>query len=397
MAHDASYPRASAALDGLVVLDLTHVRAGPVCVRQLADWGANVIRIERPGNPDDFTTRADSDFINRHRNKRSVSINLRDPEGRDVLLKLARNADVLVENYRPDVKHRLGIDYETLKALNPRLVYVSISAFGQEGPYRDRPGVDQIVQGMSGLMSITGEPGRSPMRVGFPISDVMAGLFAALGTFVALMEREKSGQGQWVQTSLLEAQMFSLDLQAARYLVDGVVAEQVGNEHPTGVPTNTYRTKDGYLNIAPVPAMWPRFCKALGREDLIDHPDYSTRGRRRKHRVEVNALVQDIVGKMDSKTVIQRLMQHEVPCGPIYTIGEAFEDPQAKHLALSQKVVKKDGTEIPLPRQPITLSRTPSVLAAAPPEFAEHTREVLAEFGYSEAEIEGLSARGAIQ
>ena len=391
-----SYPRASAALDGLVVIDLTHVRAGPVCVRQLADWGANVIRVERPGNPDDFSTRSDSDFINRHRNKRSISINLRDPEGRDVLLRLARNADVFVENFRPDVKHRLGIDYETLRAINPRLIYVSISAFGQDGPYRDRPGVDQIIQGMSGLMSITGEPGRGPMRVGFPISDVIAGLCAALGVFVALTERQKSGEGQWVQTSLLEAQMFALDLQSARYLVDGIVAGQVGNEHPTGVPTNTYRTRDGYVNIAPIPAMWPRFCKALGREDLIEHPDYSTRGRRRKHRAEVNSIVQGIVGEMDSKSVIERLMQHEVPCGPIYTIGEAFEDPQAKQLALGQTVTK-DGAEIALPRQPFTLSRTPSVLACAPPQFAEHTREVLAEFGYSESEIERLSASGAIQ
>ncbi|HXF54347.1 MAG TPA: CaiB/BaiF CoA-transferase family protein [Hyphomicrobiaceae bacterium] len=391
-----SYPKSSTALEGLVVLDLTHVRAGPVCVRQLADWGANVIRIERPGHLDDFSARSDSDFINRHRNKRSVSINLRDSAGREVLLKLARRADVLVENFRPDVKHRLGIDYETLKVVNPRLVYVSISAFGQDGPYRDRPGVDQIIQGMSGLMSITGEPDREPMRVGFPISDVIAGLCAALGIFVALIERQKSGEGQWVQTSLLEAQMFALDLQAARYLVDGVVAQRVGNEHPTGVPTNTYRTKDGYINVAPIPAMWPRFCRALGREDLIDHPDYSTRERRRKHRVEVNALVQEIIAQMDSKTAIARLMQHEIPCGPIYTIGEAFEDPQAKHLALSQTVTK-DGRELALPRQPFTLSRTPSRLASGPPEFAEHTREVLAEFGFSPNDIEELAARGAIQ
>jgi len=390
-------PKASSALEDLVVLDLTHVRAGPVCVRQLADWGANVIKIERPGNQEDFSARTESDFRNKHRNKRGMSLNLREAEGREVLTNLARRADVLVENFRPDVKFRLGVDYETLKQVNPRLIYVSISAFGQDGPYRDRPGVDQVIQGMSGLMSVTGEPGRGPMRVGFPITDVAAGLCAALGIFVALMERQKSGEGQWVQTSLLEAQMFMLDLQAARYLADGVVPGQVGNEHPTGVPTNTYKTRDGYVNIAPIPSMWSRLCKALGREDLIEHPEYRTREGRRAKRADVNSLIQNIVIEMDSETLIQRLLAHEVPCGPIYTIGEAFEDPQAKHLALGQMVTTADGEEITLPRQPFTLSRTPSVLAGPPPGFAEHTYEVLGEFGYSPAEIERLVAAGAVE
>ena len=248
------YKPASRALQDLVVLDLTHARAGPVCVRQLADWGANVIRIERPGDPADIAGRHEADFQNKHRNKRGMAINLREPEGRDILYRLAKQADVLVENFRPDVKSRLGFDYATLKAINPRLVYASISAFGQDGPYKARPGVDQIVQGMSGLMSITGEPGRGPMRVGIPIADIVTGLHAALGILVALVERATSNEGQWVQASLLESQIFMLDLQAARYLVDGLVPKQVGNEHPTGVPTNVYKTKDGYVNIAPVPA-----------------------------------------------------------------------------------------------------------------------------------------------
>jgi formyl-CoA transferase len=302
-----------------------------------------------------------------------------------------------VENFRPDVKARLGFDYPTLRAVNPRIILASISAFGQDGPYRARPGVDQIIQGMSGLMSITGEPGRGPMRVGIPIADIVTGLHAALGILVALYERQASNEGQWVTASLIESQMFTLDLQAARYLVDGVVGKQVGNEHPTGVPTNVYKTRDGYVNIAPVPAMWGRLCKALGREDLIAHPDFATREARRSRRREVNGLIQSIVGDMDTATLTRRLDEAEVPCGPIYSIDEAFNDPQARHLGLAQTLTATDGKEIALPRQPFGLSRTPSKLVRRTPEFAEHTDEVLAEFGFSAAEIKALRERGAVE
>jgi crotonobetainyl-CoA:carnitine CoA-transferase CaiB-like acyl-CoA transferase len=391
------YQPASRALQGLVVLDLTHARAGPVCVRQLADWGADVIRIERPGDPADVAARHEADFQNKHRNKRGIALNLREAAGRDILYRLAARADVLVENFRPDVKERLKFDYATLAAVNPRLVYCSISAFGQDGPYKSRPGVDQIVQGMSGLMSITGEPGRGPMRVGIPIADIVTGLHAALGILVALLERTTSNQGQWVQASLIESQMFTLDLQAARYLVDGVVPKQVGNEHPTGVPTNVYKTRDGYVNIAPIPAMWGRLCKALGREDLIEHPDFATREVRRKHRAEVNALIQSITAEIDTATLMHRLEEAEVPCGPIHTVAEAFNDPQAKHLRLGQTVTATDGREITLPRQPFRLSRTPSTLAARTPEFAEHTDEVLSEYGFSKVEIAAFRERGVVE
>jgi crotonobetainyl-CoA:carnitine CoA-transferase CaiB-like acyl-CoA transferase len=391
------YKPASHALEGLVVLDLTHARAGPVCVRQLADWGANVIRIERPGNPEDFSARHDSDFQNKHRNKRGIALNLRDGEGRAILYRLVERADVLVENFRPDVKIRLGFDYATLRGKNPRIILASVSAFGQDGPYKDRPGVDQVVQGMSGLMSVTGEPGRGPMRVGIPIADIVTGLFAANGILTALIERQNSGSGQWVQTSLLESQMFMLDLQAARYLVDGVVPKQVGNEHPSGVPTNAYKTKDGYVNVAPIPSMWPRLCKALGREEWIDHPDFATREVRRKRRKEVNSSIAEIIGEMDSATLLAKLEAAEVPGGPIYTIEQAYSDPQAKHMKLTQPVIATDGKAMNLPRQPITLSRTGSVLAARTPEFAEHTDEVLKEFGFSEAEIKGFRERGSVE
>jgi formyl-CoA transferase len=392
-----TYTPASRALEGLIVLDLTHARAGPICVRQLGDWGANVIRIERPGDPADFSGRHEPDFQNKHRNKRGMALNLRSDEGRAVLYRLAKRADVVVENFRPDVKARLGFDYETLKAKNPRIVLASISAFGQDGPYKDLPGVDQVVQGMSGLMSVTGEPGRGPMRVGIAICDIITGLYAALGILTALVERQKSGEGQWVQSSLMESTIFTMDLHAARYLMEGHVPKQVGNEHPSGVPTNAYKTKDGYVNVAPIPSMWGRLCKALGREDLTDHPDYATREVRRKRRAEINALIQSITEQMDTATLTARLQAAEVPCGPIYNLDEAFADPQAQHLGLAQKVTAHDGTEISLPRQPFSLNRTPSTIAVRTPEFAEHTDEILREFGYGAQEIETLRKQGAVE
>jgi len=295
------------------------------------------------------------------------------------------------------VKQRLGFDYETLKTKNPRVILASISAFGQDGPYKDIPGVDQIVQGMSGLMSVTGEPGRGPMRVGIPISDIVTGLYSALGILTALIERQKSGEGQWVQSSLLESQTFMLDLQAARYLVDGVVPKQVGNEHPSGPPTNAYKTKDGYVNVAPIPSMWGRLCKALGHEEWIEHPDYATREIRRKRRKEINDEIAGIIAGMDTATVMAKLEAAEVPCGPIYTIDQAYNDPQAKHLKLTDTVIATNGSEMTLPRQPFTLSRTPSKLMRRTPEFAEHTDELLAEFGFSGAEIKGFRERGSVE
>jgi crotonobetainyl-CoA:carnitine CoA-transferase CaiB-like acyl-CoA transferase len=391
------YQPASKALEGLLVLDLTHARAGPICVRQLADWGANVVRIERPGDPADFAGRHEADFQNKHRNKRGMALNLRSDEGRAILYRMVERADVLVENFRPDVKTRLRFDYDTLRHKNPRLVYASISAFGQDGPYKDKPGVDQVIQGMSGLMSVTGEPGRGPMRVGIAIADIVTGIHAALGICIALIEREKSGEGQWVQASLLESQIFTMDLQAARYLVDGTVPDQVGNEHPSGVPTNAYRTSDGYVNVAPIPSMWGRLCKALGLEDLIEHPDFATREVRRKRRKEVNALIQSITEKMTTAELVQRLEAAEVPCGQIYTIDAAFNDPQAKHLQLSQTVTAIDGRTIALQRQPFQLTRTPSTLVRRTPEFAEHTDEILAEFGFSAEEVKEFRNRGSVE
>ncbi len=391
----------STALDDVTVLDLTRVRAGPTCVRQLADWGAKVIKIEMPeeggaATQTDFSARHEADFQNLHRNKRSMTLNLKNEEGAAVLRRMVERADIIVENYRPDVKTRLGIDYQALSTVNPRLIYASISGFGQDGPYSDRPGVDQIAQGMSGLMSVTGEPGQGPMRVGTALADLSAGVFAAMGILVALHERGRSGRGQWVQTSLLQAQIFMLDFQAARYLVSGEVAGQAGNNHPTGAPTGVFRTKDGYVNIAPTPVMWRRFCKAIDREDLIEHPSYATPKDRRSHRDELNDLIGEITATMTSGAVVERLNRAGIPCGPIYTIDQTFADPQVCHLGIAQNVDSPALGSIKLVGQPFTLSRTPSRLVSSAPEYGEHTDEILTEFGYSSEDIARFRQAGTI-
>jgi len=365
-------------------------------VRQFADWGADVIKVEMPGDDNDFSGRHDADFQNLHRNKRSITLNLKTPEGIAILKKLVERADVLVENYRPDVKTRLGIDYEALRAVNPRLVYVSISGFGEDGPYRDRPGVDQIAQGLGGLMSITGEPGRGPMRVGIPIADLSSGLFAAIGALTALLEREESGEGQWVRTSLLEAQIFMLDFQGARWTMSGEIPRQVGNDHPSGVPTGCYRTRDGHINIAPPPFLWPRFCAAMGLEHLMDDPDFATPKARRKNRDRINAIIEALTMKEDSAALIERLNRHGVPAGPINSIDQTFSDPQVVHSGIVQTVPSKALGPLSIIGQPVHLSRTDSRLVDAAPEIGEHSDDILAELGYGPDEIAAMRQRGII-
>ena len=393
-----SHQPASTALSRFTVLDLTRVRAGPTAVRQLADWGANVIKIEMPERlePGEALggSRHGPDFQNLQRNKRSITINLKDPDGVALFKRLVERADVVVENYRPDVKHRLGIDYEHLRPVNPRLVYASIAGFGQDGPYRERPGFDQIAQGMGGLMSITGLPGQGPVRVGIPIADLCAGIFAAQGILVALLEREVSGEGQWLHTSLLQAQIFMLDFQAARYLVDGEVPGQAGNNHPTSIPTGVFKTRDGYINIAVTGGkIWERFCTAIEAEDLRDHPNYATGADRLRHRDALNAEIDRRLAAADSRTWIRRLNAAGVPCGEIYNIDEVFADPQVRHLGVAQTVESARLGPLALLAQPVALTRTPSRLRTAAPERGEHTDEVLRELGCSAEEIEDLRRR----
>jgi len=387
-------PHASQALSRFTVLDLTRVRAGPTCVRQLADWGANVIKIdalledssEQLGGP-----RQGSDFQNLHRNKRAMALNLKKPEGLAVFRRMVEKADVIIENFRPDVKGKLGVDYERVRRINPRIVYCSISGFGQDGPYHKRPGFDQIAQGMGGLMSITGAPGEGPMRVGIPVADLAAGLFCAMGILTALLEREVSGEGQWVQTSLLQAQIFMLDFQAARWLMDKDVAQQAGNDHPTSIPTGVFKTADGYINIATTGGrIWERFAQAVGAPDLPSRPEYATGPDRSKNRKQLNAEINKLTEKKTSETWVREFNAAGVPCGPIYSIDQMFADAQVEHLKMAQDVPNAEGRHIRLVGQPFTLSRTPSKMVARPPEFGEQTEEVLAEFGFTSDEISSL-------
>ena len=393
--------RASLALSRFTVLDLTRVRAGPTCVRQLADWGANVVKIdallEDAGGEQLGGPRQGADFQNLHRNKRAMSLNLKDPKGVEVFNRLVKQADVVVENFRPDVKAKLGVDYESVKKINPRIVYGSISGFGQDGPYHKRPGFDQIAQGMGGLMSITGAPGEGPMRVGIPVADLTAGLFCAMGILTALLEREVSGEGQWVQTSLLQAQIFMLDFQAARWLMEKDVAQQAGNDHPTSIPTGVFKTSDGYINIATTGGrIWQRFSEALGAPDLPKRPEYATAPDRSKNRKALNAEINKHTEKKSSETWVKEFNAAGVPCGPIYAIDQMFADPQVQHLGMAQHVPNDENRHIQLVGQPVTLSRTPSKMAARPPEFGEQTEEVLAEFGFAADEIAELRQRRVV-
>ncbi len=397
MPHDA----ASSALAGLTVLDLTRARAGPTAARQLGDWGADVIKIEAPAAMDAGDPVGDSrhsaDFQNLHRNKRSVTLNLKSPRGVAALKALAAKADVLIENYRPAVKDRLGIGYDDLAPVNPRLIYASISGFGQDGPYRDRPGVDQIAQGMGGLMSITGLPGQGPVRVGIPIADLCAGILCAQGILLAVIERERSGAGQWLHTSLLEAQMFMLDFQAARWLIGGKVPVQAGNNHPTGTPTGVFKTSDGFVNIgAAGQKLWQRLCDAVGASALICDPDYATGSDRLRNRDALNEELGRRLEGFGSEELIERLNQAGVPCGPIYSIDEVFADPQVRHLRMAQKAHSPALGGLDLVRQAVTLTRTPSAIKSASPERGEHNDEVLREFGFTADEIADLRAQEAI-
>jgi crotonobetainyl-CoA:carnitine CoA-transferase CaiB-like acyl-CoA transferase len=389
---------ASTALAKYTVLDLTRARAGPTAVRQLADWGARVIKIEMPGSDDtpDFMDRHSPDFQNLHRNKRSMTLNLKHPEGLAIFKELARQADVIVENYRPDVKHRLGIDYEAIQAINPRIVYGSISGFGQNGPYADRPGVDPIVQGMGGHMMVTGEPGRGPMRSGAALSDVGAGLICANGILTALLERETSGVGQWVQASLLEAMIFLLDFQAARWTMARDLPAQVGNNHPTNAPMGVFRTQDGYITIAASRPMWRKLCLALGAPALLEQPEYATAASRVMHREALNAEIERVTQTRTSAAWIDILNQAGVPCGPIYTLEETFNDPQVQHLGIAQTVESPTLGPTTIIGQAFRLSRTPSRLVRAAPECGADTDDILRELGYETDAIAALHARQVI-
>ena len=391
-------------LQHLRVLDLTIARAGPTAVRLLADWGAEVIKIEPPPRKDGKGNsvtggRRGPDEQNLHRNKRSLAINLKKPDGQELFHDLVKQADVIVENFRSDVKYRLSVDYETVKKIKPDIIYASISGFGQDGPYATRPGVDQIIQGMSGLMSVTGEPGRGPMRVGVAISDTSAGMFLGQGILLALLHRERTGEGQWVHTSLLESMMSKLDFQGARYTMKGEVADQQGNDHPTQVPMGTFEAKDGFVNIAAFgDVMWKRFCDALGAKELFDDPNYQTvRDRSSRH----NRIKEDMNKVTSQRTVsdlVGVLNEAGVPTGPINNIGEGFEDAQVKHLKLAKPAPHAELGDLNLVRSPINLSQFPQSESFdnAAPDPGANSVEVLEQLGFAQLRISKLQEEGVI-
>lgn len=391
----------SKVLEGLTVLDLTRARAGPAATRQLADWGADVIRIEIPEGSQESDvlsgSRDGGDFQNLHRNKRSLALDLKMPEGLAIFKRLAAKADVIVENFRPSVKYRLGIDQDTILGLNPRMIYASISGFGEVGPYKDRPGVDQIVQGMSGLMSVTGENGRGPMRAGIAVGDLSAGIFCSMGVLLALMSRAKTGQGQWVNTSLLQSLIFMLDFQAARWLVQNEVPAQAGNDHPTAIPMGVFYASDGPINIAASgQRLWSRFCEAVGATHLMSDERFKTAASRSTNRSALNALIGDIIKTDTGAAWVERLNAQGIPAGPIYRLDQVFSDPQVQSLAVAEEVPTSSGRRINLLTQPIKMSKTPSRLVRGAPTSGEQGAEILLEFGYSASEIEAFKKQKVV-
>ena len=391
---------ASSALKRFRVLDLSRVRAGPTCVKQLGDFGADVIKIEMPPSVEADSMsgpRHGFDMQNLHRNKRSMTLNLKSPEGLAIFRKLVEKADVVVENYRPDVKFRLGVDYESLKKVNKRIILASVSGFGQDGPYATRPGFDQIAQGMGGFMSVTGFPGQGPVRAGAAVADMTAGLMAALGIMTALLEREVSGEGQWVQSNLLHAQIALLDFQAARYLMTGDVPKQAGNDHPVSMPTSAYKTKDGYVNVAASgDAIWKRFAKAVDKEEWIERPEFKEDTGRSKNRKLLGEEIERVLAGRTSAEWIEMLNEAGVPSGAINSMEQVFADPQVKHIGAAATVKHPQLGDIRIINQAVTLTRTPASMARATPELGEHTDEVLADLGYTAAQIDALRANKAV-
>ena len=387
-------------LSRFTVLDLTRVRSGPAAVRQFADWGANVIKIEEPGDvPDDKPGGSSqfADYQNTHRNKRSVTLNLKHPEGKALFLEMVKQADVVIENYRPNVKFKLGIDYESLRKVNPRIILASVSGFGQDGPYVDRPGLDQIAQGLGGIMSVTGEPGRGPMRAGIPVADLTSGLFCAIGTLVALLEREESGEGQWVQSSLLQAQVWMMDFQIMRWLMNKEIPGQTGNNHPTTAATGVYPTSDGFINLAAMGTeMFVRLVKALGRPEIAEDARFKDIKTRGQHRPALNELIAECTKEKPSAYWIDVFNKEGVPCGYIKNVKETMEDPQVVHLGMAKKLQHPKLGEISVVNQAVIMSRSKRDVFTAAPDRGEHNHEVYAEFGISADRVDALAKAGAI-
>jgi crotonobetainyl-CoA:carnitine CoA-transferase CaiB-like acyl-CoA transferase len=397
-------PHAQAArlpLSRFKVIDLTLARAGPSCVRTLADWGADVIQVEPPPGDDEIGElvgrRDGSDFQNLHRNKRAVTLNLKTDEGREILMRLAEKADVVVENMRPGVTRRLGVDFESVKKRNPRIVYGSISGFGQYGPYAERPSIDQIAQGMSGIMSVTGIPGQGPLRVGVAVTDIMAGAFLAQGILIALLDREVSGEGRWVQTSLIEAGITLLDFQATRWTMDKKVPPQEGNNHPTNTPMGLFATADGYLNLAATSNKnFQKFCGIIDRDKMATDPRFASAALRRRNKEALNETIATALRARSTREWFERMVEAGLPCGPVYSIKDTFADPQVEALRIKRSVTHPRLGELDLVAQPCEITGFDREIRTATPDLGEHNDEVLGSLGYGAEEIEKLKAAGVI-
>ena len=385
-------------LTDITVIDLTIARAGPTAVRQLADWGANVVRIDAPSEGFEADGGMSPDYLNLHRNKRSIVIDLKNPEGQRTFHRLVESADVVVENMRSPVKHKLGFDFETLSSVNPQVILGSISGFGQDGPYGERGGVDQIAQGMGGLMSITGDAKHGPVRAGVAISDITAGLHLAIGILTALHERQRTGKGRWVHTSLLESMIGMLDFQAARWTIAGDNPPQAGNDHPTLGPMGMYKTADGFVNIAASGGrLWEAFCRELGVPQWLEDPRFATSSARRDNKKELNRLIEQELFKDTGNNWVHRLNGVGVPCGPVNTVAETFSDPQVQHLAMATPVTHRSAGDIDVVRNATNIEGVSSEIRMPSPIKGQHSKEVLIEFGFSEDEIADLTKSKAVE
>ena len=389
-------------LDHLLVLDLTVFRAGPTAVRQLADWGARVITIERPpadGGENAVGARLGSDFQNLRRNNESLTLDLKQPEGKAVFLELVTRADVVVENFAPGVTSRLGLDWESLRVVNPRLVYGSISGFGQVGPWSHRPGYDQVAQGMSGLMSVTGLPGQGPVRSGHAVADSSSGIYLAFGILMALIRRDRTGEGSWVRTSLLESLVAMMDFQAARVLMEGEVPQQQGNHHPTGVPMGTFPSADGVFNLAPgTNAHFRSVCQVLGHPEWADDERYAQPGSRRKRREEVNEMIAAVTITRSAEEWIDAFLAVGVPSGPVLDLGQMFAHPQVQALGIAQPVDHPEFADAAVVGQPLTFGDGVGDrgVRRAAPSLGAHTETILAELGRTSEEVASMRERHII-
>jgi formyl-CoA transferase/CoA:oxalate CoA-transferase len=393
------------ALEGIRVLDLTRALAGPFCTLMLGDYGADVIKIEMPGTGDDtrkwgppFIGEESAYFLSINRNKRSLTLNFKEEKAREIFLKLVEESDVVVENFTPGVMSRFGLEYEAVKTTNPGIIYCSISGFGQNGPYQSRPAYDQIMQGISGLMSITGAPGGEPEKIGIAVTDIGAGMWAAFAVMSALYRREQDGEGQYIDISMLDAQVAWLTYQAGYYFAYDRPPQRLGKAHPTLVPYQAFMGQDGkYFNVAVgSDRLWDRFCQAVKREDLKDHPDYASNGVRVENRATLSPLLQEYFLTRPADDWVVDLQANNVPAGPINDLADVFSDPQVLHREMLQQIPHPTLESVKQTGLPIKFSRTPGGLDQHPPLLGEHNKAILRDLGYSDADIEDMVVNSVI-